>query len=638
MHIIQHSTKIMDQDLLGLYPSDNDDIALHHLFTEPNINRATSNNARGDGTRDGGRERRRRRSKSKRDKSKIESSRREEKREDRRESSTRRRRRSSSRNTLDTKDTKGTLDTKGTTKSNRKSSKEVSAKKKKDRHRNTISDDDGRANNGKSKSNRDKSKTPRRRASIDHQHTLSKQKRRRRHTIDGEKLYQGRSKQRSNVPPTDTATKSIWDTSTPAGDNYQSAHQTYQTDDKSQKKKASTSIDMGNSTDDETAALRTKWNTLGSSKRDTKHNSKRDRRTRSRPKSRGCTNTDTSIDDEIGFISSNSRDELVKRQVTPWAAQQQGMPKKCNSKGSLTSLSSYERDNSNSKRGSLSRGGLRRVKSDRRMSGSDTDGDNSKLNRRGRLKPIKSERRMSGSDTDGGNNSSTDDLFANCLGSTFTNRRGSTTSNTDRLRLIKSTGTGWKERVDDNDDDNLEENERYPLPSSSSSRRPGLEQQISSRRQERLRLVKSTGTGWKERHDDNNEEDNLIQVMPRNGRPRLERQMSNSIGNSFSKSREESILEERKSAIMRSSRRRPLANSLDSQRRPMTCDQSITIEDLERGIKTPICQSFRHSYTRSNSTSSLRASGLLRDRKEVLLTLVVVIVILSMLPLNEDFS
>ena len=164
---------------------------------------------------------------------------------------------------------------------------------------------------------------------------------------------------------------------------------------------------------------------------------------------------------------------------------------------------------------------------------------------------------MSGSDTEGGNNSSTDDLFANCLSPSFTNQHDTSptttlgTKRTDRLRLVKSTGTGWKEQLDDKDE---EENERCPLPSSSSSRRPGLEQQISSRRQERLRLVKSTGTGWKERHDDNNEEDNLIQVMPRNGRPRLERQMSNSIGNSFSKSREETIHEERKSAIMRSSR------------------------------------------------------------------------------------
>jgi len=624
----------MDEDLLGLYPSDNDDIAMDaikQLLTEPNINRATSNtNARGDGKRDG--RDRRRRSKSKRDKSnKRESS---SKRDNRRESS--RRRRSSSRNTLDTKDTKGTLDTKGTTKSHR-------------RRRNTISDDDRKS----SHRDRVKSSTSARRTSIE-------SKRRRRHTIDGEKLYQGRSKQR-NIPHSsndNTATKSIWDTSND-----------HQTDEKkkaskyNKKKERRISVEISNS------------NTLGTTGINNKSSSKRDR-TRSRPKSRGC--GDVSTDDEIGFISArekdnfhrlsapwatpstpspiptstkqpikrskskdilesehsitddelnnnmmkpSKRDELVKRQVAPWAAQQQsnkGMTKKCKSKGSLTSLSSYERDNSKFNR----RGGLRRVKSDRRISNdgnssSDAEGGN----RRGLLKTIKTERRMSGSDTDGGgNNSSTDDLFsfANCLGSTFTNPStiGSKRTSTERLRLVKSTGTGWKEQQDNKDE---EENERYPLPSSSNSRRPGLEQQISSRRQERLRLVKSTGTGWKERHDDdNNEEDNLIQVMPRNGRPRLER--SNSIGNSFSKSREETLVEVRKSATMRSSRRRPLANSLDSQRRPMTCDQSITIEDLERGIKTPICQSFRHSYTRSNSTgadstASLRASRLLRNSR-----------------------
>jgi len=74
----------MDEDLLGLYPSDNDDITmetLNHLFTEPNINRATSN-TRGDSTRDDSKERRRR---SKRDKS----NKRESKRDDRRESSRR---------------------------------------------------------------------------------------------------------------------------------------------------------------------------------------------------------------------------------------------------------------------------------------------------------------------------------------------------------------------------------------------------------------------------------------------------------------------------------------------------------------------------------------------------------------------
>ena len=70
----------MDEDLLGLYPSDNDDFAmdaLNQLFAEPNINRAISNTRSG-GTRDGSRDRRRR-SKSKRDISnKRESSRREE--------------------------------------------------------------------------------------------------------------------------------------------------------------------------------------------------------------------------------------------------------------------------------------------------------------------------------------------------------------------------------------------------------------------------------------------------------------------------------------------------------------------------------------------------------------------------------
>jgi len=252
-------------------------------------------------------------------------------------------------------------------------------------------------------------------------------------------------------------------------------------------------------------------------------------------------------------------------------------------------------------------------------SSSDAEGGN----RRGLLRTIKSERRMSGSDTDGGN-SSTDDLFANCLGSTFTNQHGGHDSSDNLLAI------GFN-------------NEQYKQQRRCSD----------ARRTDRLRLVKSTGTGWKERHDDK-EEDNLIQVMPRNGRPRLERQMSNSIGNSFSKSREESILEERKLAL---SGRGRLANSLESfkyftgfkdydqqqsqtnrprssrprihrraslsdidtqqrrQRQHMACDQSITIEDLERGINTSMHQSFRHSYTRSNSTSSLRATGLLRDSK-----------------------